>query len=228
MQRVRPEEIEALVVKGDKDSLALAISGLNITLAHHAAWTEERFGEVVERLDSVDRSASAIDRRLGTFDISIGRMATHQSELSQLIDFIRAGADSQRRRIDEIDVAQAAMQGRLGKVESRQVRFENEQQKWQVKVDEKLEYLKSGHYDVRLAIKDLQAGQSRLEEGQANLKSTMDERFHEMDQRFDKVDERFDRLTGWLRGEFSTLGARLDEVLGFAAKDELKVREVNE
>ena len=63
----------------------------------------------------------------------------------------------------------------------------------------------------------------------------IDRRFEEVDRRFDAVDARFDIMdrkidTGHslILGEISKLSARVEQVVAFAIRDELKVREISE
>ena len=39
-------------------AVAKAVKSLNLTLAHHTAWTEERFEAVDRRFDAIDKSST--------------------------------------------------------------------------------------------------------------------------------------------------------------------------
>ncbi|WP_020521400.1 hypothetical protein [Catelliglobosispora koreensis] len=106
------------MVKGDKDSLALAISGLNVTLAHHAAWTEERFGEVSERFDAVDRKWEAAGRQFETIDVALANIDTRTAKIDSRLRFLELGQTSHGKQLDDINRLQVTMLKRLDKLDT--------------------------------------------------------------------------------------------------------------
>ncbi|WP_203913089.1 hypothetical protein [Rhizocola hellebori] len=49
-------------------AVAKAVKSLNLTLAHHTAWAEERFEAIDHRFEAVDQRFAAIDRRFEAVD----------------------------------------------------------------------------------------------------------------------------------------------------------------
>lgn len=56
----------------------------------------------------------------------------------------------------------------------------------------------------------------------------IDVRFDVVDQRFEAMDRKIDSGHNLILGEISKMSARVEQVLNFAIRDELKIREVNE
>src|SRR5688572_18789674 len=49
-------------------AVAKAVKSINLTLAHHTAWAEERFEAVDRRFDKVDLRFEAIDKKFDAID----------------------------------------------------------------------------------------------------------------------------------------------------------------
>ena len=49
-------------------AVAKAVKSINLTLAHHTAWAEERFEAIDRRFEAIDRRFEAIDQRFEAVD----------------------------------------------------------------------------------------------------------------------------------------------------------------
>jgi hypothetical protein len=49
-------------------AVAKAVKSMNLTLAHHTAWTEERFEAIDRKFEAIDRRFEAIDRKFEAID----------------------------------------------------------------------------------------------------------------------------------------------------------------
>ncbi len=124
-------------------AVAKAVKSLNLTLAHHTAWSEERFEAVDRKFEAIDLKFEAIDLKFEAID----------------------------RRFDEVD-------------------------------------------------KKFEAIDRKFDE--------VDRRFDAIDVRFDIMDRKIDTGHSLILGELSKLSARVEQVVAFAIRDELRVREINE
>jgi chromosome segregation ATPase len=63
------EEMNQVTVSGrGLKTVAAAVDALNLSLSHHAAWTDERFDRVDLRFDAVDKRFDQIDERFAKVD----------------------------------------------------------------------------------------------------------------------------------------------------------------
>jgi septal ring factor EnvC (AmiA/AmiB activator) len=96
VQRLNTEEVEALVAQAGAHPLAVAVHGLNLSLAHHAAWTEERFDIVERTVKRLDSRTEQMDKRLRSVEVS-----QHNTE----------------RRLGELEIGQARVERGIGQLE---------------------------------------------------------------------------------------------------------------
>src|SRR5829696_7882448 len=73
LKRMTPEKIDKEMSKVKDHGVGLvtvakAVSSLNLTLAHHTAWSEERFETMDQRFETIDRRFEAIDQRFEAID----------------------------------------------------------------------------------------------------------------------------------------------------------------
>ena len=116
---------------GEVATIARAVDALNLSLAHHAAWTDERFDKVDERFHKVDRPLDAVDERLagieegqggfvefnridvkntltrrsGSLDVRVGRL---EADLAQVTEKV-----GPRHKVDRLEAGQTVIIGSL-------------------------------------------------------------------------------------------------------------------
>lgn len=198
-QKLNTEEVEALVAQAGSDPLAVAVHGINLTLAHHAAWTGEEFEKVNERFDASElreaamgRRFDSLERRFDTVDVAFAKIDAHREEMARTLRFIELGQSNQGSRLDDIDRVQMKVLKRLDELETGQGE------------------LKAGQSRLEVGQVKLEAGQAKLVEGQGRL------------------EERHEKLEAFIGQQFAQLGVRLDQVISFAVKGELKMDEAGE
>jgi hypothetical protein len=88
-------------------AVAKAVKSLNLTLAHHTAWTEERFEAVDRRFDAIDKKFEAIDVRFDAMDRKIdtgfGLLMMEINRLSARMERVVTFAIRDELKVDEID-----------------------------------------------------------------------------------------------------------------------------
>jgi chromosome segregation ATPase len=152
-QKLNTEEVEALVAMAGSDPLAVAVHGINLTLAHHAAWTGEEFEKVNERFAMVEQKAAESA-------VTLSKIDTRTADMKESLDGLQFSLPIRHRRLDDLESAQRGGLVRLDRLGA-----------GQAKAQEKLDLLETYHYDLKVAVVEIQAGQSRLEAGQARLEA---------------------------------------------------------
>jgi hypothetical protein len=108
MDKVLADHGEGLV------SVAKAVKSMNLTLAHHTAWAEERFDAIDRRFEVIDQRFEAVDRRFDSIDarfefmdrkmdMGFGLIIKEINRLSARIEQVVTFAIRDELKIDEID-----------------------------------------------------------------------------------------------------------------------------
>jgi hypothetical protein len=95
-------------------AVAKAVKSLNLTLAHHTAWTEERFEAVDRRFEAIDRRFDAIDKKFEAIDVrfdmmdrkidtGFGLLMNEINRLSARMERVVSFAIRDELKVDEID-----------------------------------------------------------------------------------------------------------------------------
>ena len=95
-------------------AVAKAVKSLNLTLAHHTAWSEERFEAIDRKFEAIDRKFEDVDRRFDAidvrFDIMDRKIDTGHSlildelnKLSARVERVGAWAIRDELKVREID-----------------------------------------------------------------------------------------------------------------------------
>ncbi|HCT75726.1 MAG TPA: hypothetical protein DGG94_03940 [Micromonosporaceae bacterium] len=129
MQRIPTEkiheEMEKVTASGEGlTTVAWAVSSLNLSLAHHAAWTEERF-------DNVDRRFDQVDSRLGGLETghllilgAIGQMSAAVGKMSSAIGTMSSEMGGMRSEIGGVKSEMGAMRSDMGAMAAKIDRIE--------------------------------------------------------------------------------------------------------
>jgi hypothetical protein len=167
--KVHKEMDEVIVNGGPLSAVAQGVQAVNVTLAHHAAYTEERFERVEDRLESLELGQHAIVESINGLNTRVGNLET----------------------------AHVAMHAEMGRMEAR--------------LTGKIDGL-AGRVDGLAGTVNGLAGRVDGLAGTVN-----------------GLAGRVDGLAGTVNGLVGTidgLTVRMDKVLAFAIKDELKLAEI--
>jgi len=74
--KVYREMSEVIVNEGPVSAVAMGVQDVNVTLAHHAAWTEERFEGVEERLGGLELGQQAIREDIAGLTVKVDGLDT--------------------------------------------------------------------------------------------------------------------------------------------------------
>lgn len=96
--KVHRDMSEVIVNEGPLSAVAMGVQAVNETLAHHAAWTEERF-EIVED-------------RLGSLELG-------QQNIREDIAGLTGKVDGLSIRVGNLETAHVAMHAEMGRMEAR-------------------------------------------------------------------------------------------------------------
>lgn len=104
--KVHKEMSEVIVNGGPVSAVAKGVQAVNETLAHHAAWTEERFEQVEERLGGLELGQQAILEAIGGLTIRVGNLETAHvamhAEMGRMEARLSGKIDGLALRIDKV------------------------------------------------------------------------------------------------------------------------------
>ena len=101
---------EVIVNGGPLSAVAKGVQDVNETLAHHAAWTEERFEMVEDRLGSLDLGQQHIREDLAGLTVRVGSLET--AFVGMRADMVRM----ETRIRDDIDEMQSQIHGDISQL----------------------------------------------------------------------------------------------------------------
>lgn len=131
-ERIHEEMSRVISHANGLATVARAVDALNLSLAHHAAWTDERFDKVEERFNRIDERFVQVDQRFDRLELKVANLehkvdngfAETKAHFARLEAKVDAGylemagminhltarveevinvAERRERRIDEID-----------------------------------------------------------------------------------------------------------------------------
>jgi uncharacterized protein (DUF3084 family) len=107
-KRMTTEQISeemANVIAVHEDSLvrvAKAVDALSLNLAHHAAWTDERFDAINQRFEQIDQRFEQVDRRFEVVDQRFDQVVGELGRLTTNVDRLSTQMDRMAARMDEV------------------------------------------------------------------------------------------------------------------------------
>lgn len=109
MQQDTAEEIrEAMsrVMDGGEglSTVAQAVASISYSLAHHAAWTDERFGAVEARLGGLETGHLLILNEMGKMSAEMGKMSAAIGDMSSEMGGMRSEMGAVAVKLDRIDL----------------------------------------------------------------------------------------------------------------------------
>jgi hypothetical protein len=107
-ERIHEEMNQVIAEGGAVATVARAVDALNLSLAHHAAWTEERFDKVDQRFDEVDD-------RLGSLEQGQLRLVRDLNQLNYKVDKGFARVDA---RMDRFEIRLDGLEAKIDGVEA--------------------------------------------------------------------------------------------------------------
>ncbi len=119
-ERIHEEMSQVIAEGGGLATVARAVDALNLSLAHHAAWTNERFDKVDERFDKVDQRLDRVELRLDGLEVGHGRLSLQVDTLSARVGGLERKVDSGLARLDEkIDSSHARLEEKIDRMSAR-------------------------------------------------------------------------------------------------------------
>ena len=110
-ERVHEEMNQVIAEGGGLATVARAVDALNLSLAHHAAWTEERFDKVDKRFDKVDKRLAESNQLRTRVDLGFtmldARIDVLETSYVELKTSQEAQFDAVEAKIDAVDAKAA-------------------------------------------------------------------------------------------------------------------------
>ncbi|HZM79070.1 MAG TPA: hypothetical protein VFC19_25350 [Candidatus Limnocylindrales bacterium] len=100
--KVYREMSEVIVNEGPVSAVAMGVQDVNVTLAHHAAWTEERFEGVEERLGGLELGQQAIREDIAGLTVKVDGLDTKVTSLDTKVTGIAS-------RVGSLEIVQIGM-----------------------------------------------------------------------------------------------------------------------
>jgi hypothetical protein len=105
IDKVREEMSEVIVNGGPLTAVAQGVQDVNETIAHHAAWTEERFDKVEERLGGLELGQMEIREDISRLDTKVDRLCDR--------------VDGLATRMGNLEIASVGMRAEMVRMEQR-------------------------------------------------------------------------------------------------------------
>lgn len=116
--KVHKDMDEVIVNSGPLSAVARNVQDVNETLAIHAAWTEERFDGVEERLGGLELGQQNIRADIAGLSTRVDRLDIKVDRLDTRVDRLDAKVDRLDAKVDQLDTKVDGLTFRVGNLET--------------------------------------------------------------------------------------------------------------